>query len=259
MSGSFRLQIHKVTNRPPVNCSSSNGCNSISSAAPTASTSRMVSAREATTDLMATGILERLRDRGRAFPNHGGDKTKASPFFAGNRLRLTGLRFRFPDKFGRGHELWWGKAVDLATGQEYPVLCNLKHWPDPHYFELAVDGHIAVETDVNFVRVCGWDRQPDDLKQLVIDRLQDPDFKPIGSPSLVLEEEEPSSAAPIEEVPESPVQKKAVVQVESQNSPMHPCIPAMNQIIAAVGREAKTSGLVAAGYVFVDPEVFFET
>ena len=74
-------------------------------------------------------------------------------------------------------------------------MCNLRYWGDPHHLELAVDGHIAVETYVNFVRVCGWDRQPDELKQLVIDRLEDPEFKPIGSPALVLEEEEPSSAA----------------------------------------------------------------
>ena len=53
------------------------------------------------------------------------------------------------------------------------------------------------------------------------------------------------------------MQKKAVDQGEIDNSPMHPCIPAMNQIIAAVGREAKASGLVAAWYVYVDPEVFF--
>ena len=48
-------------------------------------------------------------------------------------------------------------------------------------------------------------------------------------------------------------------QVEIDTSPIHPAIPAMNQIIASVGREAKASGLVAAGYVFVDPEVFFES
>ena len=144
---------------------------------------------------MPVGILERLRERGRSFPDHGGDKPKApSPFFSGNRLRLTKLRYRFPDKFGRGHELQWGEGADLETGQVYPVLCNLKFWGDPHHLELAVDGHIAVETDVNFVRVCGWDRQPDELKQLVIDRLEDPDFKPIGSPPLVIEDEEPDSA-----------------------------------------------------------------
>ena len=74
---------------------------------------------------------------------------------------------------------------------------------------------------------------------------------------MVLEDEEPDSAPPIEKVPESPVQKKVVDQVEIDNSPMHPCIPAMNQIVAAVGREAKASGLVACGYVYVDPEVFF--
>lgn len=74
----------------------------------------------------------------------------------------------------------------------------------------------------------------------------------------MLEDEEPDSAPPIEKVPESPVQKKVVDQVEIDNSPMHPCIPTMNQIIAAVGREAKASGLVACGYVYVDPEVFFE-
>ena len=99
---------------------------------------------------MPVGILERLRDRGRSFPDHGGDKPKApSPFFSGNRLRLTKLRYRFPDKFGRGHELQWGEGADLETGQVYPVLCNLKFWGDPHHLELAVDGHIAVETDVN--------------------------------------------------------------------------------------------------------------
>ena len=47
------------------------------------------------------------------------------------------------------------------------------------------------------------------------------------------------SAPPIEKVPESPVQKKVVDQVEIDSSPMHPCIPTMNQIIAAVGREQK--------------------
>ena len=209
---------------------------------------------------MPVGILERLRERGRSFPDNGGDKPKApSPFFSGNRLRLTKLRYRFPDKFGRGHELQWGEGADLETGQVYPVLCNLKYWSDPHHLELAVDGHIAVETDVNFVRVCGWDRQPDELKQLVIDRLEDPDFKPIGSPALVIEDEEPETAPAITQVPESAAQKKVVDQVEIDNTPMHPCIPAMNQIVAAVGREAKTSGLVAAGYVFVDPEVFFES
>ena len=75
----------------------------------------------------------------------------------------------------------------------------------------------------------------------------------------MIEDEEPEPAPAITQVPESAVQKKVVDQVEIDNSPMHPCIPAMNQIVAAVGREAKTSGLVAAGYVFVDPEVFFES
>ena len=58
-----------------------------------------------------TGILERLRNRGRSFPDHGEEKPKASPLFAGNRLRLTKLLYRFPDKFGRGHELQWGEGA----------------------------------------------------------------------------------------------------------------------------------------------------
>ena len=129
------------------------------------------------------------------------------------------------------------------------------HWPDPHYLELALDGHVAVEPDSNFLRGQGWDRQPEELKELVIQRLQDPSLAPQESKPLVFD----NPAETTDEVEGTEVPDSAVDRVEVDNTTMHPCIPAMNQIVAAVGREAKTSGLVAAGYVFVDPEVFFQS
>ena len=79
--------------------------------------------------------------------------------------------------------------------------------------------------------------------------VEDPTLIPKCSPPLTLEQPEDV----VDEV------EDAADQVEIDTSPIHPAIPAMNQIIASVGREAKASGLVAAGYVFVDPEVFFES
>ena len=89
----------------------------------------------------------------------------------------------------------------------------------------------------------------------MIQRLQDPSIAPKDSKPLIFDNP-PQTTNGVEsnEVPDS-----AVDHVEIDNGTMHPCIPAMNQIVAAVGREAKTSGLVAAGYVFVAPEVFFES
>ena len=123
MSGCFHLQIHKVTNRSPVNCSSSNGCNSTSSAAPTALTSRMAMAREAT----EMGILESLRGSGkRTFPDHAQTKEKTQTLGLLTKARLTKCRGRFPDKFGRDHELMWTTVQDINTGQEHQALFNLK-------------------------------------------------------------------------------------------------------------------------------------
>jgi len=72
----------------------------------------------------------------------------------------------------------WTTVQDINTGQEHQALFNLKFWPDPHYLELALDGHVAVEPDSNFLRGQGWDRQPEALKELVIQRLQDPSLAP---------------------------------------------------------------------------------
>lgn len=202
------------------------------------------------------GILESLRGTGkRTFPDHGQSKEATTPLGLVTKARLTKCRGRFPDKFGRPHELMWTTVQDLQTGQDYQALFNLALWPDPHYLELAIDCHVAVEPGSNFLRGSGWERQPEELKELVIQRLQDPSLVPQNDKSLVLEDPAQST----EEVESTEVSQKAVDHVQVDNGTMHPCIPAMNQIIAAVGREAKTSGLVAAGYVFVDPDTFFES
>ena len=201
------------------------------------------------------GILESLRGTGkRTFPDHGQAKEGTPTLGLLTKARLTKCRGRFPDKFGRDHELMWTTVQDINTGQEHQALFNLKFWPDPHYLELALDCHVAVEPDSNFLRGKGWDRQPEELKELVIQRLQDPSLAPQDSTPLVFD----SPAEPADEVEDTEAPDNAVDHVEIDNGTMHPCIPAMNQIVAAVGREAKTSGLVAAGYVFVDPK-FFES
>ena len=89
----------------------------------------------------------------------------------------------------------------------------------------------------------------------MIQRLQDSSLVPQNSKPLVFD----NPAGTADEVEGTEIEDSAIDRVEVDNGTMHPCIPAMNQIVAAVGREAKTSGLVAAGYVFVDPEVFFES
>jgi len=209
-------------------------------------------AREAT----EMGILESLRGSGkRTFPNHGQTKEVTPTLGLLTKVRLTKCRGRFPDKFGRDHELMWTTVQDINTGQEHQALFNLKFWPDPHYLELALDCHVAVEPDSNFLRGKGWDRQPEELKELVIQRLQDPSLAPKDSKPLIFDNPPQTT----NEVESNAVPDNAVDHVEIDNGTMHPCIPAMNQIVAAVGREAKTSGLVAAGYVFVAPEVFFES
>jgi len=125
------------------------------------------------------GILESLRSSGkRTFPDHGQIKEGSPTLGLVTKARLTKCRGRFPDKFGRDHELMWTTVQDINTGQEHQALFNLKFWPDPHYLELALDGHVAVEPDSNFLRGQGWDRQPEALKELVIQRLQDPSLAP---------------------------------------------------------------------------------
>ena len=212
----------------------------------------MAMAREATD----VEILNSLRGSGkRTLPGHGQTKTATQTLALLTKAKLKKCWGRFPDKFGRDHELMWTTVQDINTGQEHQALFNLKFWPDPHYLELALDCHVAVEPDSNFLRGKGWDRQPEELKELVIQRLQDPSLAPKDSKPLVFDRpaqtphQEASTEIPDEEVD----------HVEVDNGTMHPCIPAMNQIIAAVAREAKTRGLVATGYVFVDPDIFFES
>ena len=202
------------------------------------------------------GILESLRGSGkRTFPDHGQTKDETPTLGLLTKARLMKCMGRFPDKFGRDHELMWTTVQDINTGQEHQALFNLKFWPDPHYLELALDCHVAVEPDSNFLRGKGWDRQPEELKELVIQRLQDPSLALQDSKPLVFDNPAQSTDE-VEgtEVPDSPFD-----HIEVDNGTMHPCIPAMNQIVAAVWREAQRSGLVAAGYVFVSPEVFFES
>jgi hypothetical protein len=157
------------------------------------------------------------------------------------KARLVECRTRFDDKFGRDHELMWTTVENIETGQSHTALFNLKFWPDPHYLELAVGCQLAVEPDSNFLRGKGWDRQPEELKEAVIQRLEDP--------ALIPDQTTPQDVAETLESDD--------YQVDYSTTPGHPCVPAMNEIIAAVGREAKSSGLVACGYVFVDPDIFF--
>lgn len=185
----------------------------------------------------------------RTTPDHSNEGVPPTPLGLVTEARLVECRARFPDKFGRGHECMWTTVQNPRTGQDHQCLVNLKFWPDPHYLELAIGCHLAVEPDSNFLRGKGWDRQPSELKEMVIARLEDPSLMPSTTPPLDLKEEEPASVTA----------DPTVDHVESDNTPIHPCLPAMNQIIAAVGREAKASGLVAAGYVYVDPDVFFKS
>lgn len=200
------------------------------------------------------GILDSIRNRGRGFP-HTSDATEKTfpPLGLMTKAKLVALRARFTDKFGRDHELVWATVQNISTGQEHQALFNLKFWPDPHYLELAVDCHVAVEPDSNFLRGSGWDRQPEELKKLVYDRLENPELRPNVSTPLVLEDERTDPKPVV-----SNQSKQVVDQVEIDNSPMHPCLPAMTQIIAAVSRQAKQDGLVACGYVLADPSIFVD-
>ena len=131
----------------PVSWNNSGACNNTCFVVPTSLTSRMAMAWEVT----EMRILESLRGSGnRTFPNHGQTKEKTPTLGLLTKARLTKLRGRFPDKFGRDHELMWTTVQDINTGQEHQALFNLKFWPDPHYLELALDCHVAVEPDSNF-------------------------------------------------------------------------------------------------------------
>ena len=192
------------------------------------------------------GILESLRGASKpAASDLVATTPKTEPLPLSTMVRLLSFVFTFDDKFGRGNKLTWAKGACVSTGKEYQFLVNHKHF-NPDYLRLAIDCHIAVEPGSNYLRAKAWRLQPDALKDEVIRRLEDPTLIPNSSPPLTLEQPEE-------------VVDDAADQVEIDTSPIHPAIPAMNQIIASVGREAKASGLVAAGYVFVDPEVFFES
>jgi len=195
----------------------------------------MVSAKKVIADMAISDLLKGLNKS--ATP---ACSAKTEPLGLITVARLVDLRHRFADKFERGHECQWATVQNIETGQDHQCLFNLKFWPDPHYLELAIGCHLAVEPDSNFLRGSGWARQSDALKETVIARLEDPSLIEQTTAPLVTEDVKP------------------VERVEIDNGAMHPCIPAMNQIIAAVGREAKASGLVAAGYIYVDPAVFFK-
>ena len=191
------------------------------------------------------GLLESLRGTSKpAASDLVATTPKTDQLPLSTMVRLLSFVFTFDDKFGRGNKLTWAKGACVSTGKEHQFLVNHKHF-NPDYLRLAIDCHIAVEPGSNYLRAKAWRLQPDALKDEVIRRLEDPTLIPNSSPSLTLEQ------------PEEVVDDAD--QVEVDTSPIHPAIPAMNQIIASVGREAKASGLVAAGYVFVDPEVFFES
>ena len=195
------------------------------------------------------GLLESLRGTSKpAASDLVATTPKTDQLPLSTMVRLLSFVFTFDDKFGRGNKLTWAKGACVSTGKEHQFLVNHKHF-NPDYLRLAIDCHIAVEPGSNYLRAKAWRLQPDALKDEVIRRLEDPTLIPNSSPPLTLEQ-------PGEVVDEA---EDAADQVEIDTSPIHPAIPAMNQIIASVGREAKASGLVAAGYVFVDPEVFFES
>lgn len=192
------------------------------------------------------GLLESLRGTSKpAASDLVATTPKTDQLPLSTMVRLLSFVFTFDDKFGRGNKLTWAKGACVSTGKEHQFLVNHKHF-NPDYLRLAIDCHIAVEPGSNYLRAKAWRLQPDALKDEVIRRLEDPTLIPKSSPPLTLEQPEE-------------VVDDAADQVEVDTSPIHPAIPAMNQIIASVGREAKASGLVAAGYVFVDPEVFFES
>lgn len=192
------------------------------------------------------GLLESLRGTSKpAASDLVATTPKTDQLPLSTMVRLLSFVFTFDDKFGRGNKLTWAKGACVSTGKEHQFLVNHKHF-NPDYLRLAIDCHIAVEPGSNYLRAKAWRLQPDALKDEVIRRLEDPTLIPNSSPPLTLEQPEE-------------VVDDAADQVEIDTSPIHPAIPAMNQIIASVGREAKASGLVAAGYVFVDPEVFFES
>ena len=192
------------------------------------------------------GLLESLRGTSKpAASDLVATTPKTDQLPLSTMVRLLSFVFTFDDKFGRGNKLTWAKGACVSTGKEHQFLVNHKHF-NPDYLRLAIDCHIAVEPGSNYLRAKAWRLQPDALKDEVIRRLEGPTLIPNSSPPLILEQPEE-------------VVDAAADQVEIDTSPIHPAIPAMNQIIASVGREAKASGLVAAGYVFVDPEVFFES
>ena len=192
------------------------------------------------------GLLESLRGTSKpAASDLVATTPKTDQLPLSTMVRLLSFVFTFDDKFGRGNKLTWAKGACVSTGKEHQFLVNHKHF-NPDYLRLAIDCHIAVEPGSNYLRAKAWRLQPDALKDEVIRRLEDPTLIPNSSPPLTLEQPEE-------------VVDDAADQVEIDTSPIHPAIPAMNQIIASVRREAKASGLVAAGYVFVDPEVFFES
>ena len=192
------------------------------------------------------GLLESLRGTSKpAASDLVATTPKTDQLPLSTMVRLLSFVFTFDDKFGRGNKLTWAKGACVRTGKEHQFLVNHKHF-NPDYLRLAIDCHIAVEPGSNYLRAKAWRLQPDALKDEVIRRPEDPTLIPNSSPPLTLEQPEE-------------VVDDAADQVEIDTSPIHPAIPAMNQIIASVGREAKASGLVAAGYVFVDPEIFFES
>lgn len=106
----------------------------------------------------------------------------------------------FEDKFGRGHSLSWVRVKNPQTGHLHDALCNLQWW-DPHHLQLAKGCRLALEPGSNFSRVCGWERQPEELKQTVIDRLQDSSLIDAGGEEIVEAASKPSDGYEVRGLP----------------------------------------------------------
>ena len=172
------------------------------------------------------GLLESLRGTSKpAASDLVATTPKTDQLPLSTMVRLLSFVFTFDDKFGRGNKLTWAKGACVSTGKEHQFLVNHKHF-NPDYLRLAIDCHIAVEPGSNYLRAKAWRLQPDALKDEVIRRLEDPTLIPNSSPPLTLEQPEE-------------VVDDAADQVEIDTSPIHPAIPAMNQIIASVAGRQK--------------------
>ena len=157
----------------------------------------------------------------------------------------TRVRVETPPLFRRNSPHNHPYAVSIGTridtGERVTFLTDARGF-NLDLLHLCEGLDLQVRPDSNGLKARPWTEQTEEFQLAVIERMEAGEAK--LKPAVPQIEPEDSLPATI---PEASV----TTTVE-----MHPAIPVATELIAAVGREAMRSGLIATGYAFLPPHMF---